>query len=174
MLCPPRSRFVKLDRGARKDLHGATQKLLDAMLPKLDGWEVPARLQKSKTTPVLMLTARDARDDRIRGLDGGADDYERQNQVTADASHELRTPVSLILAHAQGALLHEQSTEDYRKALADCSQAALRMKSLIESLLDLARFDAKAEFVQRQACDLDLARDCAALLGPLAQATRAL
>ncbi len=49
--------------------------LLDAMLPKLDGWEVLARLRKSKTTPVLMLTARDAREDRIRGLDGGADDY---------------------------------------------------------------------------------------------------
>ena len=101
------------------------------------------------------------------------DAFERQKQFTADASHELRTPVSLILAHAQGALLHEQSPEDYREALADCAQAALRLKSLIESLLDLARFDAKAELVQRQACDLaELTRDCAALLGPLAQAKR--
>lgn len=49
--------------------------LLDAMLPKLDGWEVLARLRKCKTTSVLMLTARDNRDDRIRGPDGGADDY---------------------------------------------------------------------------------------------------
>lgn len=49
--------------------------LLDAMLPGLDGWEVLARLRNSKTTPVLMLTARDASADRVRGLDGGADDY---------------------------------------------------------------------------------------------------
>jgi len=49
--------------------------LLDAMLPVLDGWEVLARLRKTKSTPVLMLTARDASVDRVRGLDGGADDY---------------------------------------------------------------------------------------------------
>ncbi|RBP35637.1 two-component system OmpR family response regulator [Roseimicrobium gellanilyticum] len=49
--------------------------LLDAMLPGLDGWEMLARLRKVKTTPVLMLTARDASADRVRGLDSGADDY---------------------------------------------------------------------------------------------------
>lgn len=49
--------------------------LLDAMLPVFDGWEVLARLRKTKTTPVLMLTARDASEDRVRGLDSGADDY---------------------------------------------------------------------------------------------------
>ncbi len=49
--------------------------LLDVMLPTLDGWEVLARLRKTKATPVLMLTARDASADRVRGLDGGADDY---------------------------------------------------------------------------------------------------
>lgn len=49
--------------------------LLDVMLPKLDGWEVLQRLRLLKKTPVLMLTARDASRDRIRGLDTGADDY---------------------------------------------------------------------------------------------------
>ena len=49
--------------------------VLDVMLPQLDGWEVLARLRKQKRTPVLMLTARDATKDRVRGLDGGADDY---------------------------------------------------------------------------------------------------
>jgi len=49
--------------------------LLDVMLPKLDGWEVLARLRKQKATPVLMLTARDSHADRVRGLDTGADDY---------------------------------------------------------------------------------------------------
>lgn len=49
--------------------------VLDGMLPGIDGWELLARLRREKTTPVLMLTARDAVPDRIRGLDAGADDY---------------------------------------------------------------------------------------------------
>ena len=48
---------------------------LDVMLPKMDGWEILKRLRKSKKTPVLMLTARDQTRDRVKGLDGGADDY---------------------------------------------------------------------------------------------------
>ena len=49
--------------------------VLDVMLPRLDGWEVLERFRKSQKTPVLMLTARDAARDRVRGLDAGADDY---------------------------------------------------------------------------------------------------
>jgi len=49
--------------------------VLDIMLPRLDGWEVLHRLRKQKQTPVLLLTARDASKDRVRGLDTGADDY---------------------------------------------------------------------------------------------------
>ncbi|QJE98664.1 response regulator transcription factor [Luteolibacter luteus] len=49
--------------------------VLDGMLPGFDGWELLLRLRREKTTPVLMLTARDAVPDRIRGLDAGADDY---------------------------------------------------------------------------------------------------
>ena len=49
--------------------------VLDVMLPRLDGWHVLERLRQSKNTPVLMLTARDAARDRVRGLDSGADDY---------------------------------------------------------------------------------------------------
>src|SRR5687768_4437442 len=49
--------------------------VLDIMLPRLDGWEILERLRRHKRTPVLMLTARDATKDRVRGLDSGADDY---------------------------------------------------------------------------------------------------
>jgi two-component system OmpR family response regulator len=49
--------------------------VLDVMLPRLDGWQVLARLRQRKKTPVLMLTARDRSADRVRGLDTGADDY---------------------------------------------------------------------------------------------------
>jgi DNA-binding response OmpR family regulator len=50
--------------------------VLDLMLPKLDGLEVCSQLRRNRSTvPILMLTARDAIDDRVRGLDVGADDY---------------------------------------------------------------------------------------------------
>jgi two-component system OmpR family response regulator len=49
--------------------------VLDLMLPKLDGWQLLERIRRDKKTPVLILTARDAVPDRVRGLDGGADDY---------------------------------------------------------------------------------------------------
>jgi two-component system OmpR family response regulator len=49
--------------------------VLDLMLPRLDGWEVLSRLRKTKATPVLILTARDALADRVEGLNRGADDY---------------------------------------------------------------------------------------------------
>ena len=49
--------------------------ILDVMMPIMNGWEMLERLRKKKSTPVLMLTARDASSDRVKGLDGGADDY---------------------------------------------------------------------------------------------------
>lgn len=49
--------------------------VLDVLLPKLNGWDLLQALRRKKKTPVLMLTARDALPDRVRGLNGGADDY---------------------------------------------------------------------------------------------------
>jgi two-component system, OmpR family, response regulator CpxR len=49
--------------------------LLDIMLPVLDGLEVLSHLRKRTAVPVIMLTARSADDDRIAGLEAGADDY---------------------------------------------------------------------------------------------------
>jgi DNA-binding response OmpR family regulator len=50
--------------------------LLDVMLPSYDGYEIARRLRNDgSTVPILMLTARDGIQDRVRGLDAGADDY---------------------------------------------------------------------------------------------------
>ena len=50
--------------------------LLDVMLPSYDGYEIARRLRRDgSTVPILMLTARDGIQDRVRGLDSGADDY---------------------------------------------------------------------------------------------------
>lgn len=49
--------------------------ILDVLLPGIDGWEFVARLREKKQTPVVMLTGRASVQDKVRGLDGGADDY---------------------------------------------------------------------------------------------------
>ena len=49
--------------------------VLDVLLPGMNGWHFLETLRKSQKTPVLMLTARDAVSDKVRGLAGGADDY---------------------------------------------------------------------------------------------------
>lgn len=49
--------------------------VLDVMLPGIDGFSVLQALRSRKQTPVIMLTARDRVDDRVRGLQAGADDY---------------------------------------------------------------------------------------------------
>src|SRR5690606_25162428 len=49
--------------------------VLDVMLPGIDGFGVLKGLRARKSTPVLMLTARDKVEDRVSGLEGGADDY---------------------------------------------------------------------------------------------------
>jgi len=57
-------------------LHGSYDLLiLDVMLPEIDGFAVLQQLRRSKSLPVIMLTARVHRDDRIQGLNAGADDY---------------------------------------------------------------------------------------------------
>ena len=49
--------------------------VLDVGLPQLDGWETIKRIRQQSKTPVLFLTARDRVEDRVRGLELGADDY---------------------------------------------------------------------------------------------------
>jgi two-component system response regulator MprA len=59
---------------ARKEAHDAI--ILDVMLPVMDGFEVTRRIRADKIrTPILLLTARDAPEDIVRGLTAGADDY---------------------------------------------------------------------------------------------------
>jgi two-component system OmpR family response regulator len=68
--------------------------VLDVMLPGMDGFEVCRRLRRDGVwTPILMLTARDAVEDRVQGLDGGADDYLTKPFSFAELSARLRALV---------------------------------------------------------------------------------
>lgn len=95
--------------------------------------------------------------------------FAQQVQFTSDASHELRTPIAVILSQAQTALSRERAAAGYREALEACQRAAQRMRRLVESLLELARLDAGQEPMKRERCDLSrVARECFELIQPLA------
>ena len=74
--------------------------ILDVMMPGLDGWQVLDRLRKRKQTPVLMLTARDASPDRVRGLDLGADDYLVKPFDLPELLARLRSLIRRTAGHA--------------------------------------------------------------------------
>jgi heavy metal sensor kinase len=67
------------------------------------------------------------------------------SRLTADASHELRTPVTLVRAAAEVALTRERTPVEYREALRDVLAQAERMSALVDDLLTLARADAGVE-----------------------------
>jgi DNA-binding response OmpR family regulator len=71
--------------------------LLDVMLPDIDGFEVLKLIREISSIPVIMLTARGEEDDRVRGLEAGADDY-----VTKPFSpRELVSRVKAVLRRAE-------------------------------------------------------------------------
>ena len=76
--------------------------VLDVMLPGMDGFALCRRLRQDNrlATPVLMLTARDALEDKIAGLESGADDY----VVKPFALREVETRLRALSRRAQGAL----------------------------------------------------------------------
>ena len=80
--------------------------VLDGMLPGIDGLGLLAALRQSKQTPVLMLTARIRVEDRVKGLQGGADDY----LVKPFAFSELVARIQVLLRRARPARDAEGAT----------------------------------------------------------------
>jgi DNA-binding response OmpR family regulator len=74
--------------------------VLDIMLPGMDGYQLCKRLREDarRDTPIIMLTARDALDDRLQGLNAGADDY----LLKPFALSELVARIEAILRRSQG------------------------------------------------------------------------
>jgi signal transduction histidine kinase len=91
-------------------------------------------------------------------------------RFVADASHELRTPVSVIRGEADVALSRERSGGEYRESLGAIQEESRRLSRLIEDLLNLARAD--AGHVQLQAREFylnELLAECCRSVGPLAR-----
>ena len=81
-------------------------------------------------------------DDMIGRLD---DAFETERRFTSDASHELRTPMSVILAQCEYTLDKERTTGEYVDALRTIRRQGARMNGLINDMLDYTRMEQKAE-----------------------------
>jgi len=96
--------------------------VLDGMLPGIDGFAVLAALRQSKATPVLMLTARSDVEDRVRGLQSGADDY----MVKPFAFSELVARIQVLLRRT---CMHQQSPEPTILSEGDLELDLIRRKA---------------------------------------------
>jgi heavy metal sensor kinase len=96
--------------------------------------------------------------------------FAQQRQFTADAAHELRTPLAVLIAEAQATLARPRHGEEYRESVEACLETAQQMRRLTESLLELARLDAGHGALRRERLDLaETAREGVELLQPLAR-----
>ncbi len=82
--------------------------------------------------------------------------FRRITQFTADASHDLRTPVAVMRTTAEIALRRPRTAPEYRAALARILQTSVETSDLLESLLTLARADAGAAGLEMHPLDLNL------------------
>lgn len=94
--------------------------ILDIMLPKIDGIEVLKRIRnQKKDTPVLMLTAKDTTEDRVNGLDSGADDY----LVKPFAFDELLARLRVLLRRKSG---HSSNTLEVANVTLDLDKKTVK------------------------------------------------
>jgi heavy metal sensor kinase len=99
--------------------------------------------------------------------------FTQQARFTADAAHELRTPVTVMLTHTQNGLASECLIDEHREAFEASQRAAQRMRRLIESLLELARLDSGQEPMHLNQFDLArIVTESLELVRPLADKRR--
>jgi signal transduction histidine kinase len=95
----------------------------------------------------------------------------RQLEFTADASHELRTPLTVITAETNIALSSPRDADGYRSALARIQGESQRLRTIVEDLLWLARFDSHPPLPDDEPIDLGvIAEECAGRFGAVASA----
>jgi len=116
----------------------------------IGGGSLNSRLEVQETGDELQRLAVTLNDmlERIEGT------FRRVTEFTADASHELRTPVSLIRTEAEIALRRQRSSAEYRVSLEHILAESERTSRLLEQLLGLARADAGRELLEIREVDL--------------------
>jgi heavy metal sensor kinase len=117
---------------------------------RISGANLSSRLEKLETGDELQRLS-DTLNEMLGRIEAS---FLRVTQFTADASHELRTPVSLIRTEAELALRRSRDEAEYRESLRHILEESERTTLLIEQLLELARADSERGSVDLHALDL--------------------
>jgi signal transduction histidine kinase len=129
--------------------------------------DLNARIAVEQTDSELEQVASTLNDafDRLRLV------VEQERRFIADASHELRTPISVLRAESEWALDRERTPQQYKEALTVGRRAALRMQDIVERLLALVRADVAPDVREPAPVAMrTLIDDVVAWLAPVAQA----
>ncbi len=132
---------------------------------EISGSNLDKRIDVGKTETELgrLAATLNSAFDRLRNV------VEQQSRFTADASHELRTPVSIVLTTAEQTLTRDREAEEYRESLEAVLRAARRMKGIVDGLLALTRADSGGVSLKREDVELaDVVEETLRLLKPLA------
>jgi DNA-binding response OmpR family regulator len=98
--------------------------ILDVMMPVMDGLEAMREIRESSTVPIILLTARSGPQDKVSGLDLGADDY-----VTKPFNpDELSARIAAILRRAGGAMAHQNEVLEYEHVTIDLSRRTVTVR----------------------------------------------
>jgi two-component system, OmpR family, sensor kinase len=81
--------------------------------------------------------------------------YQRQRRFSSDASHQLRTPLTILIGQIEVALRHDRSGEEYRRALKSALGKADQLRQIVEALLFLGRADSDAQLLEGEVIDLE-------------------
>ena len=111
--------------------------VLDLLMPKLTGWQVLEKLRTTHRTPVLILTARDGISDRVRGLDGGADDYLAKPFHLVELKARLRALIRRSLGLASSQIQVGELTVDIKAKTVTRAETVLLLTPREFSLLEL-------------------------------------
>ena len=103
--------------------------LLDVMLPVMDGWQVCSAIRKTDKTPIIMLTAKEETDDKVHGLELGADDY-----ITKPFE------VKELLARVHAVLRRTEGEEEHRGQVLTFDKLVINMDSY-ELIVDGKKVD---------------------------------
>ena len=111
--------------------------VLDLLMPKLTGWQVLEKLRTTHKTPVLILTARDGISDRVRGLDGGADDYLAKPFHLVELKARLRALIRRSSGLASSQIQVGELTVDIKAKTVTRAETVLLLTPREFSLLEL-------------------------------------
>jgi two-component system OmpR family sensor kinase len=142
-------------------------KRISRMARAMSEGDLNARIAVEQTDSELEQVASTLNDafDRLRTV------VEQERRFIADASHELRTPISVLRAETEWALDRDRTPQQYKEALTVGRRAALRMQDIVERLLALVRADVAPDVHEPAPVAMrTLVDDVAAWLAPMAQA----